>query len=431
MGSGSFYRFVLLCIGMQAFLSGCGSLKGREYPTVEQSKEIRAGPLIELLHVKTSSDKVRAIADAGGRVHCVIASSELRQVVEIVVDQAAVLQRHVIRSGVSPSSIDAAFDDRGRLHVLLDAQHLVFDHGAWYASSDTPWQKTGLNVEEPRFVAGAPHLIWAFQVHGGEVGGPVRWDWYAIGGGMGGALIWTWPTRGVRQVLVSETSTGEGPWVVLEPHGKEDTEAFSLSADRQGDVYLTYGRGGSGPPYVPSLKYAKLGAEMLLAAATSNRAAVAQNGTKRVIPFEGHDGTLEGITMDSGNVVADPENENVLVGLRWLVRGTKLSGPFAFPAAEPMEAAYTTSVPSGGDMFDAVMIGEPRDQFWGTGFPVLYLAFSRKGWSAPAQLGLARDVTFRRDWVPEVDLASTQNGKAFVAWAAKDGIVGRWVERIK
>ena len=90
-----------------------------------------------MLSVPTSRDKVRVVAESGDQVRVLIASTELRQVLELVVRPAGVVQRRVVRAQASPWTIDAAFDSSGRFHALIDTEHLVLEDGEWRESERT------------------------------------------------------------------------------------------------------------------------------------------------------------------------------------------------------------------------------------------------------------------------------------------------------
>ena len=204
-------------------LVACATTPPPELTGQEPAPKLSMGPPVELLAVKTVRDKVKAIAAQDGKVHVLIAATETRQVVEAVVLSNDVVQRRIVRSDVSPWRVDSAFDGQGRLHALVDSLHMVLEDGVWRESQQTPWHASGLTVSKPGFVRGGSNLIWIFQVDGSELNAPGRWEIFGMGG-YGGAIVVPWFTRGLRTVVVAESSSGYGPWVEVEPAGKDDTE---------------------------------------------------------------------------------------------------------------------------------------------------------------------------------------------------------------
>jgi hypothetical protein len=164
----------------------------------------------------------------------------LRADLEVVLRDDRVVATHPIPTqATASSSIDAAFDGDDRLHALVDDEHGVYAGGAWQVGSPPPWRVSGVSVRAPRFVRGAAHLVWSFDVDGDAIGTPGRIDWHGVGNAMD-AIVWPWFSHGTRAVLVAQTPAGFGPWVVFEPEGLSDTHLVGAAAEARGKVYVAY-----------------------------------------------------------------------------------------------------------------------------------------------------------------------------------------------
>jgi hypothetical protein len=154
---------------------------------------VELGPVIRLLDAPTSSEQVQALIDDSGLAHVVIASPKARTLRHLVVDPTGrIALDETVRSNVSPASLDAAFDDANRLHVLAGPQHFVRETSGQWSEAASPWAVAGLDTSAPRFVAGGIRnrpLLYAFDVRGKALGAPARWDIFGVGG-YGGGIIW-------------------------------------------------------------------------------------------------------------------------------------------------------------------------------------------------------------------------------------------------
>jgi len=368
---------------------------------------VHLGPTIELLQVRTGHDTVRVVANSDGSVHVLIGSRELRQVFDVVVPRVGELQRRVIKSDISPSLLDGAFDAQHRLHALIDTEHMVLEEGVWHHSDQTPWQASGLKAYAARFVPGAPDLIWAFQVDGREVDAPRRMELFGFGG-YGAGIFWPWFTAGTRMVLVSGSPAGYGPWVVIEAQGKEDTRVYDMAADNQGSVHLVYAASGGGVASDTEHRYVRLTAELLRRSAGS--------------------GSGGAESPKSSDKLPDVQGQKI--GEHQVVRRESSNGPalIALPVG-PFAGGSRLSSDT-GETLHAVTIGEPRNQWWGKGFPVRYQLFSDNAWSGGIDVGVAEVRAFWGGIWDAFDIASVGNDRVFVVWPTEQAIVGRWVEHL-
>lgn len=371
---------------------------------------VELGPIIRLLDVPPTTDKVRAVPAHDGSVHVLVASSAPRVVTEIVVSPSGGVERRRISSGVSPSRLDAAFDRNGRLHALVDLRHLVFEAGAWHESADTPWQRAGLTPDSARFVAGAPDLVWLFAIAGSEIGARGRWEVYGFGGYPAG-IIWPWFTRGTRDVVVADSPSESTPWIVIDPEGPTDTVVTDATADGDGNVHLAYVAATGGMLASTVRHYVKLDPETLAGRkATEWRRPGADTSAR---PLHAAKGSL----LPAGIAV----------------RG-ELDGR---PNYVPYPPHYFGGAVGGGLRIStsmskprALVLGEPHDKWSNRDIPVQYVEFGESGWSAPIELGLASHAAglIGGSIWDAYDIAITHNGLAFAVWPTAQGIVGRWID---
>ena len=231
----------LLCtaVGYAACATHVDTHEGPEGPPLH----VRLGPTIRLLPFQKWDYEARALIDAEGHVHVLAASSEPREVEEIVVGPDRVLERRVV-TAISRSfgwgvRLDEAFDAQGRLHALVDDRHFLLADSGWVQSRHTPWDETDTKADDVAFVHGAPGLIFRFQGKGSELGAKAHWEIWGFGNAMGG-VIWPWRTHGTRAVIVPEIDSAYPVWVVVEPNDKHNTLVKAAAADGKSNVCLIY-----------------------------------------------------------------------------------------------------------------------------------------------------------------------------------------------
>jgi hypothetical protein len=395
----------LLKLLAAALLVACaGPPPERVAPDLPQPR-LRLGDPVELLHAPTVRDKVHAVAGRDGVMHVAIASTNLQQVIEVSATRDGALGRRIVREQASPARLDAAFDASGQLHLLLDAEHMVLQGEAWQRSERTPWEAAGVKAQAPRFAQGAPDLTWAFQVQGLDVGAPQRVDLMGFGGSAGG-LVWPWFTRGTRAVVVAQVDGGYGPWIVIDPDGKEDTKTLRFVADGDGTAYLLYERSRGGLAAEPSLNYVRLANDVLKRAPAPGSAATSP--AQRMPPIE-------------------PVHGRAVPG-KVVLRAQPPAAVHVIPAPEHRYTEVATCECSG--IVHALTFGEARDQWFGKGRPVRYAVFDGERWSAPIEVGTA-DVSSFWGWVWDAAaIACTSRGDVFVVWPTEQAIMGRWLEPV-
>jgi hypothetical protein len=417
---------------LAALLLALGACATRETPPPAPPAlpaQVQAGALIELARFDTGAEAFKAVIDADGQAHVLVATNRGRVLEVVVRDDSVVTQRPIPTQVAAPSSIDAAFDEKHRLHALVDDEHWVFDGQTWQRGSPPPWQVFGVPAQAPRFVPGAKHLIWSFNVDGTAIGAPGRIDWYGIGNAMG-AIIWPWFSRGTRAVLVAQTANGFGPWVVFEPEGLSDTGLIAAAAEEEGKVHAVYRYSRPGLAAAGSIgsSYLTLPAERLSGAdwPAVDSSGPAGASRLRIVSAQG------GHWLDSPPqselypwVCVEPSTGTALVGANWLVRHLLWSGPLAWPH----KADAFVAGPGGRETFHAVFLGKAFDPWFGKGGrPVRYLLLAEGRWSTPVDLGVAEVDSI---WgSSRIDIA-TSGDVAYAVWPMPGGIVARRVVRTR
>lgn len=374
---------------------------------------VRLGPLMTLLKAYTPlHNGVKVVPDSGGRAHVLVSVTELKQVIAITVGPDGVVDRQIIRSGTVPSTIDGAFDARGRLHVLLDDEHVYLEDGVWHNAAPTPWSKAGIKVSQPAFVRGAPDLVWKFEASGKDIGAASgHWSPVLIGGGMG-ALIIPMYFQTPKVILVAETSAGYGPWNVLNPESTKEARLFDLAADKKGNVHLLFHMSGDF-----QISYGVTNAQSLEFTGVNSSAPTRDQGTSSSyigIPTA-QKWPAELNLSEMQHLAIEAESGSIFLWPLWLVRSdhqikVAKRGPFR---------VLNFLVGAGGASFHAIGWSESTDK-------ILYAMYSDSEWSAPIVLGVGP--AWKNKWM---SMASTDEGKAMVIWQSEDGIVGQWIERIR
>ncbi len=434
--------FVWLLIALS--IGGCTSapeaFKSVTPPTV------RLGPIIELMNVhKRDLGGLQAIAMPDGGIHVFLAVSGDKQVFDLLVRPDGSVERHTIglRNTEGVTFLDGAFDAAGKLHALIGRDHLVLETDGWRNSWVTPWSAAGIKDVEARFVPGAPNLTWCFQVNGGDVGAPVRWDWAGFAAGPG-AIIFPWPVHGSRAVVVSETKDGFGPWIVLDPEGKEDTVAGGVASDARGNVSVAYERSRPSfifPPMFPELYYARIPAEMLQGGeSTAPNSSPGRPGRTLMLAFSrGHKAvplgtSLKGKALEDHPyypIAVDPRSGVALIYPSVVATGDTLGGPRRYFNGPKIDDTFaldygsrsSSFAPAGGDRFHSVvqMAGGESEGY------VQYRLFSHGAWSLPVELD-QRKPSLLSDWHAAWPVVvATSDGAAVAVWRSKDAVVAQWI----
>jgi hypothetical protein len=423
----SIYRLASTAIfGLAAFvfLFDCRAAEPTVPPSVGSQTAVPFGPLVELLKVQTVRDKVTVIAGKSGEVHIFIASTNLKKVIEVTVRENDVVEQRTVQSDISPEMMDAAFDEKGKLHLLIDTQLFIFENGAWRISEETPWKEAGVKPLKARFVPGSKDLIWAFQVAGSETGAPKRLEIYGFGGGPA-AIIWPWFTTGSRTVLVANGKSGYGPWVAVEPEGKLDSDVVGVGADRSGNVYLLYSLSQGGIAERPSYRYAKIAAELFKPVRGNAAAGMDEKPeARKAFAIEGRPLPLGGAHQW---LSVDPNSGKAFVSLRFIVIDNTWSDQISWP----LDGVKLWNVRVAADLddaFSALTIGPASRSSPGKGNVVRYMRLSGGTWSAPVEIGEASVGSFFGLTGEALGIARAIDGRVFAVWPTEGAIVGRWIQ---
>jgi hypothetical protein len=390
---------------------------------------VELGPVIRLLEVPTSSERVRALIDDAGLAHILVASPGDRTLRHVVVDAAgAIPLAEVVQSDVKPTSLDAAFDATGRLHVLADTQHLVREPAGQWSEAATPWGTAGLEAGTPRFVAGgAPGgpLLYAFDVRGKALGAPARWDLYGIGG-YGAGIIWPWRTRGSRLAVVAENDGRYDAWSVVGLDDNDDVADWSAVASPDGRVHVVYDAQRTMLGSFSLARYACIEPE-----AADDASQWREIAGRRVRSVAGADMPVAPGQPGVGPSAAlgfNPATRELLLVRQHDGGRVFRDGAWGPEVLLPLELAWDPRVaPRAAGVFDLVVIGSRTESPSGQEFPVFYLQFRDGRWSAPIEVGGAKVDSFFGSVWDAVQIASDGEERLFVTWPVRGGIEGRWL----
>lgn len=409
-------RTAILVLGLIFLFLLCGCATTPQ--PVLKPPAVSLGPVVDLLKTKTGDDLVRLVPDPEGTMHALIASSQRKQVVHVLVDEEDVREPEILLSNVSPSRLDGACDARGRLHALVDTLHMIREGGLWLRSTDTPWAETGITPSWAGFVPGSPDLVWAFVVEGGDVGASLRMDIYGFGGGYPAAgIIWPWFTRGSRLVLAAEGSPA--CWNVFDLTGRRDSRPLAMASDLAGNLHVLYYKSLGGLLMEMDRHYARLDSRDLAPDPARHPDGKDLKAGSRVLRLQNVAGSRIRNTHAARrsapcSMAVDPGSGTILIGTDMLIRGAKYTNAIS-GSLSPEGGIFTRTAPAGGSAFHALV---------GAGS---YRLLSGLEWSAPLQLGDAQVASFWASPWGACDLASPGNGKVFATWPTPQGIVGRWI----
>ena len=430
MGYDRLSRLSPFLISMAMLLASCAG----EPPIIPSSPpaNARLGPTLELLSIKTATDHIYTLTDRQGNAHVFIAAANTKEIYHVVVGADNSVQREIIVSGSSPSSVSAAFDAGYNLHLLLDKKHLVFEGSEWKASPDTPWEVAGINVHTPKLVQGSKGLVWSFLVDGKEVGAQGRWDWYGFGGGPAG-ILFPWHATSKKLVIVPEAAMAEPPWYVVDPQDSFDISDAMLATDNNDNLYIFYDASSSGLAAERQPRYAQI-YPMVPPTHTDRDKPVNMAGNKHLLSVRGQPvpGGLKRSDLNQSAMAIDPETGSML-----LVRAHDSSlvlknGKWSLPQRLPLSRFWEPRLATAGqDDFHAMMLGTAvPEEWWKDASSVLYLRFNQGTWSAPVILGQAEVSSIWGSMWAALGIASNGSNRVFIVWPTKTAIVGRWVDDV-
>jgi hypothetical protein len=420
------------------------------------------GPEMQLLRIPTSgNDRGSAVLDDAGDAHVIIAAAKLKEIRYLVIGPEGVLSDHVMRTHSAPDSVSIAFDQQGRLHALIDDEHLMLKDGHWIGHLRTPWSEAGAHpylpstfgpgANGPEFVMGASDLSWAFMLRGGDLNLGRRLEFV---GGVNLAIPWV---SKISKLVVVPEETPYKHWNVVGMEDYSDTGAPNFMADKKGNMYVTYTP--ETPGEVGPLSYASFCAncdcpkpvpepkrEPKSDAEKAYYASKPKNESQPRLPNGTEVCAIEGASIEklveqaSRYYRAAPSQNaksNLGYPLGWAVdpqssdmllvttRGTALERNSAWGGFSqlPFTNIRIMLSPAGHDRYHALALGtlkttpgvQPLHPFY-------YLAYSNLAWSAPIEIGRLGVMPARMSTI-----VSDAQGRSLVLWPTKDAIVGRWI----
>jgi hypothetical protein len=410
---------MILLVSMALLLTSCAS----EPPAgpAGPSPDIRLGPVLELMPLKTASDHIDTLLDDQGNAHVIIAAASAKEVHHVVVSPDGIVQRESVESDSSPSAVSAAFDSDARPHLLLDDRHLVREESSWKVAHDTPWEAAGINVLKPRLVQGNKGLVWTFMVKGQDVGAKGRWDWYGFGG-YGAGIIFPWHSASQKLVMVPEAAMAEPLWYVLDPQDNLDISNPMPAVDGNGNLHIVYDASRGGLAASDQHRYAQMSLTPPQSRGEQGSSDNAAN-SKQLYPVSGNEiplFRLERLPLNQATAAVDPASGTVLIVRTNDTSFALTHGEWSLPLRLPLSRYWQPKLaPAGGDAFHLMTVAGNR---------VLYLLYAQGGWSSPIELGQANVASSWSSISGALGIASNGHNRAFVAWPTETGIVGRWVE---
>ena len=187
-------KLFVLCV----ILCGCSSLQPPEIGQSGSVSPFQPGPEFEILGGFAHGNA--AVTDAAGRVHVIAMLTRPAGLHRLVIGPQGVESRELISTTVTGfSSVMAAFDHAGRLHVVNGTHHFVLDAGRWQGP------KEGRACTD--LVLAAEDLVCAFEIQGAKVGTAGRCDWFGIPGMLTPPIPFPWYVRSRKGVIAREAPT--------------------------------------------------------------------------------------------------------------------------------------------------------------------------------------------------------------------------------
>jgi len=374
---------------------------------------------LALVSFKTSTDHTAVLLDSGGNAHVFVAATSTREVQHVTVSPDNEIQSELVSADRAPSTISAAFDSAGRLHLLMDATHMVREASGWKEDAYTPWDAAGVKAQQPRLVQYRDGLIWAFIVDGKEVGASGRWDWYLIGGAFAAIAI-PWHSASEKLVIVSPSAGSTPSWYVIDPQDNLDANDAMFAADNHGNLNVVY----SASQVALAQSEQPRQALVPLANVTPQQAPIPASLPRNVTlyPVSGTPllASRSTQTLNQAAVAVDPESGVLLLVNAHHAATTFSDGAWSRPIRLPFSKFWEPSLAAAGnDAFHLLTVADSQ---------VLYLLFAQEEWSAPVELGQARVATIFGAMWDALGIASNGHNRAFAIWPTESGIAGRWIE---
>ncbi|MFC4524390.1 hypothetical protein [Cupriavidus pinatubonensis] len=414
---------ILKLFALCAILCGCSSLRPPEISQSGAVSPFQPGPEFEIIGGFAHGNA--AVTDAVGRIHVIAMLTRPAGLHHLVIGPQGVESRELISTTVAGfSSVMAAFDHAGRLHVVNGTHHFVLDAGWWQGP------KEGSACAD--LVLVAEDLVCAFEIQGEKVGTAGRWDWFGIPSMFTPPIPFPWYVRSRKGVIARETPSGASTWTVIERDERLDIEWMVLSADNHGMTHVLYSqsRDRFGLMHV-KVGYARIAAPNIPIYPANSEALLPAHSVAsisgQVVNVRPTGGEGDGVAL-----AADPETGDAL----GLVRGLNGDGnaawfyflardgrpgppqPFLARGSSAWSGNYIYSnprlAPAGGGRYHAIITSSNFSSLY-------YTTFFDETWSTPVKLG--SDAYPGRN-----SIATDHQGNALAIWMGPDKkLVGRWI----
>ncbi len=404
-------------VGLVVCMAGCA----HEEPAPPRGRPpaIKLGPELHLVSFKTSTDHTAAVLDSAGNAHVFIAAANTREVHHVTVLPDSGVQRELVSADRAPSSISAAFDRAGRLHLLMDTTHMVREASGWKLDAYTPWDAAGIKARQAKLVQNRDGLVWTFIVEGKEVGAGGRWDWYVIGGAFA-AIVVPWHSDSDKLVIVSPSAESVSAWHVIDPQDNLDAENALFVADDHGNLHVVYSAAQVALARVEQTRQALIQLAKAMPQQTPMPAGALRNTT--LYPVSGTPllAARSTASLNQAAVAVDPESGLLLLVNAHKAATTFADGAWSRPIRLPLSKFWEPLLAAAGhDAFHLLTVVDGH---------VLYLLFAQNDWSAPVELGQTEVATIFGEIWDALGIAAKGQNRAFAVWPTETGIAGRWIE---
>jgi hypothetical protein len=411
----------LVLIGTLVLLQACAVRMSGDDIGIVPVSNIRSGK--EILLLDTATEKVAAHMSANGKVH-LIAITASGEAYHLIVSEQRVERKEKIGAGSQSygyySDLAIAEDREGRLHATLKGDHLIFHNGEWQLAGISPCKL---------LTRAGDSLVCAHVVEGGQLKSPAQWGILGFGAG----IAWWIPYRLQPSKLVVASADGRG-WLyssAIDPgsqlHTKLETyDDVILTGDRVGNAYLLY------RAHIDSTVHVRFASVPL---PDSPEPTVEWHKSEgQVIKLADFPSTPVGIPsgwfVPSGGLsfAVDPQTGRSVFfarvssgSFRWVdgvveIQSKRFSAPTPLPF---MNGHPKKLAPAGGDRFHALVAVDDK---------LLYLTYSRDGWSSPIRIGEFGTPNIFLIADGSIQLASDGRGCTLAIWPKRDGsLVGRWI----
>ncbi len=411
---------------------------------------------------------VRGFIDRFQQAHIIIALNNPAEVRYLLVGPNGVLSSEIIRSGVEPDAVDIASDRQGNLHALIGYEHLMKKDGTWAGNLRTPWKEANLEqlspgrgfglfrsdapwVPQPEFVQGAPDLVWAFSVRGGEMNLSRRTEFADCSGE--GCIPFPMFFQTTKLLVVPEESPSYKHWYAVGVEDNRNINVLTITTVKQNELSVWYREQHWPRAYIGKSRHAVINLDQPCPGQAPGEMLKLSNGTP-VCP-------VKGVTLQEafsppaafndaypGRAI-DPQSGDILL----LGRNMSImqhDKAWSAPVTLPIRNSTLILAPAGKGRFHALAFGILRNSnnqvsdshapgnlaYTRQEYlqPIYYMAYSGTAWSAPVEFGAPENGFATPQYVGNVwrlgltaTLLSDEDGHALLIWETKEGVAACWV----